>query len=75
VPIGRFIADFCCNDHSLVVELDGGQHAKAAELVKDARRTKVIERYGYKVIRFWDNEVLTNMEGVLEAIMEATQDV
>jgi very-short-patch-repair endonuclease len=74
-PIGQFIVDFCCNDYSLVIELDGGQHAEPGQLRRDERRTQIIEQYGYRVIRFWDNEIFENMEGVLEAIIQATRSV
>ena len=63
-PIGRFIADFACRDLRLAIELDGGQHS--AEV--DAPRTQIIESFGYRVIRFWNNDVLENTEGVLEVI-------
>ena len=65
-PIGGHIADFACCDAHLVVELDGGQHGDEA----DAARTAVIEAFGYRVIRFWNNDVLANTEGVLEAIRQ-----
>jgi very-short-patch-repair endonuclease len=68
-PIGPFIADFCCVEYGLVVELDGGQHAEQVE--GDQRRSAFLERSGYRVLRFWDNEVLKNMEAVLERIAEA----
>jgi len=66
VPIGSFIADFCCRNPKLVVEVDGGQHAERA--AQDASRTRLIEECGYTVLRYWDNEVLKDTEGVLEAI-------
>jgi very-short-patch-repair endonuclease len=68
-PIGSFIADFCCPEARLVIELDGGQHALRP--VEDQVRTKHLESQGYVVIRFWDNDVLKNMEGVLHRIVEA----
>jgi very-short-patch-repair endonuclease len=63
-PIGGYVADFACRAAHLAIELDGGQHDDAA----DARRTFVLERFGYRVIRYWNNDVLANTEGVLEAI-------
>jgi very-short-patch-repair endonuclease len=63
--IGPFIADFACRSARIAIELDGGQHA---ENDRDANRTRVIEAHGYRVIRFWNNEVLENLDGVLEAI-------
>jgi len=64
-PIGGFIADFACRRLGLVIELDGGQHAgNPAENI----RTQTIEAHGYRVIRFWNHDVLENIEGVIEAI-------
>ena len=71
-PIGPFIVDFCCVERGLVVELDGSQHAERN--AADERRTRLIERSGYRVLRFWDNEVLINLYGVLERISEALED-
>jgi very-short-patch-repair endonuclease len=70
-PIGPFVVDFCCVEKGLVVELDGGHHAERS--AADERRTKLIERSGYRVLRFWDNEVLSNLYGVLERINEALE--
>jgi very-short-patch-repair endonuclease len=63
-PIGGFVADFACRDLHLAIELDGGQHTPQT----DAPRTQVIEAFGYRVIRFWNNDVLENTHGVLEFI-------
>jgi very-short-patch-repair endonuclease len=68
-PIGPFIADFCCEQHKLVVELDGGQHDDAK--AQDDRRTQWLKGKGYRVVRFWNNEVLQNLDGVLSAILSA----
>jgi very-short-patch-repair endonuclease len=68
-PIGRYIADFCCAEARFVIELDGGQHAN--DRVRDAERTAILEREGYRVLRFWDNDVFQNLEGVLQRIVEA----
>jgi very-short-patch-repair endonuclease len=64
VPIGRFVADFVCLDAKLIVEIDGGQHAE--RLIADAARTRTFESMGYLVLRFWNNDVLSNIDGVLE---------
>ncbi|GGD07134.1 DUF559 domain-containing protein [Pyruvatibacter mobilis] len=64
VPVGRYIADFLCVEAMLIVEADGGQHSEEA----DAVRTAALEAAGYKVIRFWNNEILGNTGGVLEGI-------
>ena len=65
LPVGPFIVDFACRSGKLIIELDGGQHA---ESTADAERTRVIEGFGYRIIRFWNHDVLTNIEGVLETI-------
>jgi very-short-patch-repair endonuclease len=65
--IGPYIADFVCAEHMLIIELDGGQHSERVEA--DARRTAFLEAQGYRVMRFWNNDVLANTEGVLEAIL------
>ena len=67
--IGRYIVDFVCPDTGLIVELDGGQHGD--QLIYDERRTVELEAMGYRVLRFWNNDVLKNVEGVLEVILEA----
>ena len=67
-PVGPFIVDFCCVERGLVVELDGGQHAE--RIVADKQRTKIIKDCGCRVLRFWDNEVVSNLDGVLETINE-----
>ncbi|MEL7197028.1 MAG: endonuclease domain-containing protein [Pseudomonadota bacterium] len=64
-PIGDFIVDFACRSLRLAIELDGGQHAKCSA---DIVRTNVISAHGYRVIRFWNNEVLENMDGVLKTL-------
>lgn len=71
-PIGPFIADFICIKHRLVVEIDGGQHS--LNVHEDNRRTLYIESKGYKVLRFWNDQVLTNIQVVLEAILKSTED-
>src|ERR1700680_120748 len=66
-PIGPYIVDFICREMSLVIEVDGGQHA---ENESDVTRNQWLRDHGYRVLRFWNNEVLENTEGVLEAIAE-----
>jgi len=68
VPIGPYVVDFCCRERKLIVELDGGQHA--IRVAYDAGRTAYLERLGYRVLRFWDNEALANTDGVLERIAQ-----
>jgi BirA family biotin operon repressor/biotin-[acetyl-CoA-carboxylase] ligase len=64
--IGNAIADFACRRAKPVIELDGGQHTDQVE--EDAERTRLIEGHGYRVIRFWNNHVTENLDGVLETI-------
>jgi len=65
-PIGRHIVDFAVPARKLAIEIDGGHHATAAHA--DARRTRQLAAHGYRVIRFWNNDVLGNLEGVLETV-------
>ena len=66
VPIDKFIADFACHSAKLIIELDGGQHGDAVDY--DAERTKTLESHGYRVIRFWNNDVFQALEGVVDNI-------
>ncbi len=66
-PVGPFILDFACVEHLLAIEADGGQHADSDA---DERRTFWLHTQGWRVIRFWNNEILTNVEGVTQAILE-----
>jgi very-short-patch-repair endonuclease len=66
MPVNGFVADFACVAARLVIEVDGGQHAKATE--KDRLRSKAIEDAGYLVIRFWNEDVLRNIDGVMGEI-------
>jgi very-short-patch-repair endonuclease len=69
VPIGNYVVDFCCLKARLVVEVDGGQHA--ARSAEDEHRTLWLNDQGYRVARFWNNEVLQNVDGVLQEIIRA----
>ena len=64
--IGRFIADFVCYEKRLIIEADGGQHAVEKE--KDEERTQWLNSQGFTVLRFWNNEILTNIDGVMEVV-------
>jgi very-short-patch-repair endonuclease len=66
-PVGRRVVDFACPSRKLVIELDGGQHAIARS--RDEARTAELARHGYRVIRFWNNDVLGNTPGVIETIL------
>jgi len=65
-PVLGFTVDFVCHEHNLVIELDGGQHAAAA--TRDERRTRMLEQAGFRVLRFWNGDVIENLDGVVEAI-------
>jgi very-short-patch-repair endonuclease len=67
-PYGDFILDFACLERRVVVELDGSQHFDASD--RDAARTRELESETFTVLRFWNNEVSENIEGVLEAIRQ-----
>jgi very-short-patch-repair endonuclease len=67
--IGRFIVDFICFEKGIVVEADGGQHAIERE--KDDERTRWMNSQGFTVLRFWNNDILANTEGVMETIRSA----
>ena len=66
--IGPFVADFVCRERNIVIEVDGGQHADNA---RDLRRDAYLAGEGYRVLRFWNNDVLANRDGVLLTILEA----
>ena len=65
-PIGRYVADFACQRRKLIIELDGGQHANDSP-----ERTQFLNAVGYRVLRFWNNEILKNLPGVLQTIASA----
>ncbi|TNE36253.1 MAG: endonuclease domain-containing protein [Alphaproteobacteria bacterium] len=66
VPIGPYIADFLCHDAKLIIELDGGQHQESKPY--DAKRTKYLNSQGYRVLRYWNNDVSNNLDGVVRDI-------
>lgn len=65
-PVDPYIVDFVCLELKLIIELDGGQHADQIEY--DEKRSLFLGQRGFKVLRFWNNDVIENMEGVLEVI-------
>ena len=67
-PIGNYIVDFTCMQQRLVIELDGGQHAD--QIKQDQLRDSWLNSQGFKVLRFWNNDVFENTEGVLETILQ-----
>ena len=66
-PIGRYVVDFACRSLRIAIELDGSQHSDSPT---DDDRTREIETHGYRVLRFWNNDVLANTDGVLTRIAE-----
>jgi very-short-patch-repair endonuclease len=68
-PIGNYIVDFCAPSLKLVIELDGGQHADALEA--DSKRTASLQQEGFTVLRFWNNDITGNMDGVRQTITDA----
>ena len=71
VPIGNFIADFACLAAKLLVEVDGSQHGDGFGAKRDIKRTAWLEKEGYRVLRFWNNDITGNIDGVMDAIYEA----
>jgi very-short-patch-repair endonuclease len=71
VPIGPYVADFACMAARLVIELDGSQHGLDLHQQKDAERTRWLEAEGYRVLRFWNNDVSQSPDAVLETIYDA----
>ena len=65
-PIGNYIVDFVSFEKMIIIELDGGQHAKAKK--KDKKRDELLSENGFTVLRFWNNDIFNNLEGVLEVI-------
>ena len=67
VPVGRYIADFVCHEARLVVEIDGGQHDRLS--TRETERSGFLQNQGYRILRFWNTEVLANPDGVQETIV------
>lgn len=68
VPIGRYVVDFVCFEHRLVVETDGDSHGSDAQRRRDEARTRFLQSAGYRFVRFWNRDVYENMEAVLQGI-------
>jgi very-short-patch-repair endonuclease len=69
--IGPYFADFACHERRLVIEVDGSQHNQPENIVRDTERSIYLESQGYRILRFWNNDVLKNIDGVMEAILAA----
>ena len=68
MPIGDFVVDFACQAARLVIEVGGSQHGEGETLVRDKKRTRWLESEGYRVLRFWNNDISLNICGVMETI-------
>ena len=71
LPIAGYIVDFACSEHKFIVEVDVLQHGEDARSLSDTARTAQLEALGWKVFRVWNNDVLTNIDGVCDAIVRA----
>ena len=71
-PVGPFIVDFVCLEKKLVIEVDGGQHS--TNLKEDIKRSNYLKNKGYRVLRFWNNEVLQEGESVLKVILKSLSE-
>ncbi len=75
VPLGPYFADFACLKHRLVIELDGGQHTTLEAQRRDAQRTAFLEAQGFRVLRFWNDQVFSEIDGVIDTIHAAVEDM
>ena len=73
-PIGNYIVDFACRQKKIIIELDGSQHNENENIIYDMERTKYFASLGYKVIRFWNNDIDKNLEGVYEKLLKIISD-
>ena len=69
-PIGDYIVDFICKEAKIIIEIDGGQHNEPENIEYDKTRTEYLNNLGYKVVRFWNNEIYENIEGVVLRLKE-----
>ena len=69
-PIGDYIVDFICKEAKIIIEIDGGQHNEPENIEYDKTRTEYLNTLGYKVIRFWNNEIYENIESVILRLKE-----
>ena len=74
--IGNYIVDFICRENKVIIEIDGGQHNESDNITYDGKRTEYLNSKGYKVIRFWNNEIRENIGGVdLETICDENNEI
>jgi very-short-patch-repair endonuclease len=69
--IGPFFADFACHERRLIIEVDGAQHNQPENVARDAERSAYLRSQDYRILRFWNNDVLKNVDGVMEAVLVA----
>ena len=74
MPIGNYIVDFACAKHKLIIEVDGSGHGEEASLQHDIKRTIFLETNGWTVIRFWNDEILQNIDAVCSNIISSLQE-
>ncbi|MEE3348983.1 MAG: endonuclease domain-containing protein [Candidatus Gastranaerophilaceae bacterium] len=74
VPIGNYVVDFFCFDKNLIIELDGGQHNEIQNIEYDKTRTDYLNKQGYRVLRFWNDDVWNNFTGVIEKIIQEVSE-
>jgi very-short-patch-repair endonuclease len=74
-PVGAFFADFACVEIGLAVELDGGQHGEPEAAAYDMAREQAMAALGFRTLRFWDNQVLNETDGVLERIRQVAESL
>jgi len=70
-PLGRYVADFVSFEKSLIIEVDGGHHSEDDSVEKDNERTESLRLQGFRVIRFWNSDIKSNLNGVIMRIKEA----
>tara|TARA_Y100000815_G_scaffold142746_2_gene129103 strand:+ start:27588 stop:27920 length:333 start_codon:yes stop_codon:yes gene_type:complete len=75
MPVAGYIADFACPQHRLIVELDGTQHAEATAMVADDKRTRKLGGTGWTVIRFWNHEVMHELDAVCDQIVAFVREL
>jgi very-short-patch-repair endonuclease len=68
-PLGNYVVDFVCIQHKLIIEVDGGQHNESKASAYDEERSAWLEKQGYRVLRFWDNDVLRSMDSVISQVL------